>query len=364
MTETKPMSQTTISWDIGTAYEFFMSLQVLHIPEYYGIRASWAAGVRSRIPAVERKFLEEVMPFLGFPSGWVYRLPEPKDAITAMWAIRQIPAAERIIKVFEYEVEDHDMTIYKILLDIAHRHSWTEKDLDAVSSILDTHEKLKRDEGSIRKYLDWWASPDEFGESFLKALQAYYQAFFEAEEKRVGPVLQAGLEIAKEKAKRLNPLELIIDLSQGVRFDESIEKELKELIIVPAFWTTPLVALEKIGNGKFLFLFGARPATMAAIPGELVPDGLIRTLKALADPTRLKIMRYITQEELTPSELARRLSLRAPTVTHHLNELRLSGLVNMTLKGQEKFYTSRLEALDITCTSLHEFLENKSIKVS
>jgi DNA-binding transcriptional ArsR family regulator len=277
-----------------------------------------------------------------------------------MWAIRQIPAAARVIKVFDFDGECEHMEICKILLDIASRRSWAEQDLETFKNGWLHYEKVKHDEGAIKKYLDWWARPDEFGDSFLKALQAYYQAFFEVEEKRVAPVLQAGLESAKEKARRLNVHELVTDLSQGVHFDEAIEKEMVELTIVPAYWTTPLVALEKIGEGKFLLLFGARPATMAAIPGELVPEGLIRTLKALADPTRLKIMRYLTREELTPSELARRLNLRAPTVTHHLNELRLSGLVNLTMKGQEKFYTSRLEALDATCANLHEFLENES----
>jgi len=84
----------------------------------------------------------------------------------------------------------------------------------------------------------------------------------------------------------------------------------------------------------------------------------LRTLKALADPTRLKILHYLTQGEVTPSELARRLNLRAPTVTHHLSELRFSGLVNVTYRGQEKLYTSRLEALDTTCENLRDFLQN------
>jgi len=43
---------------------------------------------------------------------------------------------------------------------------------------------------------------------------------------------------------------------------------------------------------SFIFLFGVRPANMSVIPGELVPDGLLRALKALADPTRLKIISY------------------------------------------------------------------------
>ena len=48
-----------LAWDQGSAYELFVSLMVLHDPERFGLRASWAAGVRSRLPAAERKLLED-----------------------------------------------------------------------------------------------------------------------------------------------------------------------------------------------------------------------------------------------------------------------------------------------------------------
>ncbi|HAX68574.1 MAG TPA: hypothetical protein DCY14_03120, partial [Anaerolineae bacterium] len=73
----------SIVWDFGTAYELFVSLHVLHEPDYFGIRPSYAAGVRSRIPAAERKLLEEVFPITGVPLKWLSTLPAPKDAISA-----------------------------------------------------------------------------------------------------------------------------------------------------------------------------------------------------------------------------------------------------------------------------------------
>lgn len=36
--------KTKIHWDIGTAYDLFISLRILHEPERYSVRASWAAG--------------------------------------------------------------------------------------------------------------------------------------------------------------------------------------------------------------------------------------------------------------------------------------------------------------------------------
>jgi DNA-binding transcriptional ArsR family regulator len=355
MTDTQPTHGTCLLWDIGTAYEFFITLQILHTPERYGVRASWAAGIRSRIPAVERKLLEEVIPFIFIPASWIHALPAPKDAVSALWILRQTPPAERMIKMLC--PEECNEPLFGTLKQIAERRTWEKTDLELLLSKYGK-ESLQFTREEVTRYLDWWARPDEFGEGFLTALQAYYQAFFEEEEKRLLPVLKSGLERSQLLAERLSLPDLLTELSQGVHFDESFLKS-KELVLVPAFWSTPLTVSLSLSEESMLILFGVRPADMSAIPGELVPDGLLRTLKALADPTRLKILYYIAREELNPSELARRLHLRAPTVTHHLNELRLAGLVNLTVKGQEKRYSARREALQITFSTLEVFLDKK-----
>jgi DNA-binding transcriptional ArsR family regulator len=345
---------TTLVWEVGTAYELFVSLQVLHAPEYYELRPSWAAGIRSRIPLIERTFLEEVVPFLNLPLSWIYRLSKPKDARAVFYALKQIEPADRGIALLD--LRQSLRLESKRLLEIAKRRTWDKDDLAALVPILCKEEPIQSEEALI-KYLDRWSHPDDFGKMLLLALQAYNQAFFEKEEQRVEPVLQAGLEHARQLSKHLGVLELITELSQGFRPTEEIGKE---LIIVPDFWMTPLISLEKISPDQKLFLFGARPSTTSAIPGDPVPDGLLRTLKALADPTRLKILRYLYQEELGPSELSRRLDLRGPTIIHHLRELRLAGLVILTLRGQEKRYRARLDALDSTNIDLKGFITNLS----
>lgn len=348
---TQAAPSTILGWDVGTAYELFVSLHVLHEPERYDLRPSWAAKIRSRIPTTERTFLEEIQPFLSFPLGWIHSLPQPKNAITVLYALQQIPAAERSITLLDPEKGTRPE--FRRLLQIAERRRWDKEDLAELVPLM-CRDAVDQNEQALIKYLNWWVRPDAFGSMLYSGLQAYYQAFFEHEEERVAPVLQAGLERAKELASRLSVPELITELSQGLRYTEPIGRE---LIVVPVFWMTPLVHLDFIGPDQKLFLFGARPSTMSAIPGELVPDGLLIALKALGNPTRLKILRYLSQEELTPSELSRRLNLRAPTVTHHLKELRLAGLINVTLRGQEKLYRARLGALNSIHVDLKAFLK-------
>ncbi len=105
----------------------------------------------------------------------------------------------------------------------------------------------------------------------------------------------------------------------------------------------------------------ARPADSTVVPGEVVPDALLRILKALADPTRLRILHYLSQEPLLPAQLARRLRLRAPTVTHHLGILRLAGLVQLTVgrDGEKGRYVARGEAIGAAHEALQSFLRGE-----
>ena len=355
----------TIQWDFGTAYELFISLHVLHVPDHFGIRASWAAGVRSRIPAVERKLLEDVYSVTGVPMNWINSLPAPKDAISALWALKQIPASQRMIKLMGVDRPCMEQDTEKLakhkqfnetLLRIADSRAWNAEDTDFFMKILGKKSgpSLKRE--SLERTLDWWSRPDELGDGFLSALQSYYQAFFEEEEKRITPVLKAGLERAKTLSTSMPVEELFVELSQGVQLGE--EFRAPKFIFAPAFWTTPLILFEKLDADTQLVVFGARPANMSVIPGETVPDGLLRSLKALADPTRLKILFYLSHESLTPSELARKLQLRPPTVTHHLSELRLASLVELSLEHDEKRYAIRKQALESAFGNLTSFLQS------
>ena len=38
------MRTPTLLWDIGTAYDMFISLDVLHNPDKFGLRGAWAAA--------------------------------------------------------------------------------------------------------------------------------------------------------------------------------------------------------------------------------------------------------------------------------------------------------------------------------
>lgn len=348
-----------ISWDLGTAYDLFMSLNVLHEPDRHGLRASWAAGVRSRLSPSDRRTLETAHALNFYPLRWIYALPQPKDASSAIQVLRQTPAADRLAALTLRGNEPSEFL--EILQSVAARHSWDDRDQDELRNAFRQSKGEVPRPKILVKVLDAWSAPDTFGENYLAALQAYQNAFFAEEEKQFAPILKESLENAQRLAEHLPLDDLVDELSQGVHLEELADTS--EVVLVPSYWISPLILFEKIGPEKSLLLFGGRPPDISLVAGELVPDHLIRMLKAMADPTRLRILRYLAKGEMTPSQLARRLRLRAPTVTHHLNTLRLAGLVRLTLEAKgERHYAARLEVLDSLDASLRDFLESDQEK--
>lgn len=347
------MRSPRLIWDIGTAYDLFVSLHMLYGPAKYGLRGAWAAGVRSRLPPAEREtLLQAQLLLIKGPFHWVHALREPKDGAAVLKALAQIPAAERLPRLSLSP--DTPAAWASVLRDVAARRRWNKKDRDALQAALDGLGAVFSKQDVIAT-LKWWARPDEFGESYLEALRAYHDVFFAEEETRIRPALQAALSRAQSLAERLDVPELLEELSQGLRFAQL--PQAPELALAPSFWTTPLITEARVRADRLLILFGARPADASLVPGEVVPDALFQALKAMADPTRLRILRYLAAEPLTPTELARRLRLRAPTVVHHLYALRIAGLVHLTLEaGNERHYKIRPEGVSAALASLEKFL--------
>jgi ArsR family transcriptional regulator len=77
-------------------------------------------------------------------------------------------------------------------------------------------------------------------------------------------------------------------------------------------------------------------------------------LKALADPTRLKIVNLLTNGELCVCEIITALDKPQPTVSHHLNILKKAGFLNWRKEGVWIHYS--LSNLKIT-DSINELLE-------
>jgi ArsR family transcriptional regulator len=84
---------------------------------------------------------------------------------------------------------------------------------------------------------------------------------------------------------------------------------------------------------------------MGAPKHEVSDRELIRALKALADPTRFRMVQEIAQAgELSCGEVAARFDVSQPTISHHLKILLDAGLLLQRTEGKHH-YTSVNRAL-------------------
>ena len=71
--------------------------------------------------------------------------------------------------------------------------------------------------------------------------------------------------------------------------------------------------------------------------------------KAIADETRQKIMTECCCCWISVGDLANKLDVTQPTVSHHLAILREAGLVNSREQGKQTFYTLNQEKIAVCC---------------
>jgi ArsR family transcriptional regulator len=85
-------------------------------------------------------------------------------------------------------------------------------------------------------------------------------------------------------------------------------------------------------------------ATLTAPPEDLREVAVYH--KALADPTRLSILRRLADAPGTVTELIDHVDLSQPLVSWHLRRLKSAGLIEMQRNGREVICSLRRDALD------------------
>src|SRR5438105_4618081 len=85
---------------------------------------------------------------------------------------------------------------------------------------------------------------------------------------------------------------------------------------------------------------------MGKSAADRLPQTLVGWMEALADRTRLRLMRLVEQQELGVVELCEILQLPQSTVSRHLKILSDQGWVHPRRSGTTRLYQMILEELD------------------
>lgn len=79
--------------------------------------------------------------------------------------------------------------------------------------------------------------------------------------------------------------------------------------------------------------------------------------KALADPTRRRILDLLRSADLTAGELADHFDMTKPSISHHLNTLKAAGLVDAEREGQSIVYSLNTSVLQDLMSWFYTFTD-------
>ena len=81
---------------------------------------------------------------------------------------------------------------------------------------------------------------------------------------------------------------------------------------------------------------------------KMKPNDVVKALSALAQESRLAMFRLLVKrgpEGFTPSVIADKLGIAAPTLSFHLKELQNAGLIAARREGRFLFYSTRFDRM-------------------
>lgn len=143
------------------------------------------------------------------------------------------------------------------------------------------------------------------------------------------PELKASAQSVSRLARQLPWDRLIIKATRGVEYRR--EPWIDTVVLVPSVLNRPWIDISDYGSTKFFFY--------PAGAGSAVPDTqLVELYKALGDETRLRILRLLSNGELSLTDLAEKLGLAKSTVHGHMRILRVAGLTRSLVGDERKGY--------------------------
>lgn len=329
-----------VAFASGAAYDFLISLYVLMRPEKYDLSPAWAKGVRSRLSAESRATHRFFFGADDAPGpGLLHLVPETEapfgtaDLISAVAALgsprfiaelltRGHPARAAAARALEALVEGRPLSH---TLDIPYREFMAA--LPAVGR---------------RRVQRLIAEAESLYGAYLALLEDYRHVHFDAEWPQTSKVVARRLRQDQALMSRLQPREVIGRVTGGLTL---APEACQHVTLVPTFYASPFVWIVNRANGVLL-LYGARERSDSAEAEALAIDPeLAASLKALADDSRLRMLRMLAREPMYGQQLAHRLGLSHATVSHHMAVLRAAGLARTELTEGSKRYSVRREGL-------------------
>ena len=211
--------------------------------------------------------------------------------------------------------------------------------------------------------------PSAFAERFAAMLERYWESAFAAEWERIEPLLarsivESGRVLAaagiwpvlgRLPARcRADPdrRELLIDVPHEHSLEAGADNP---LVLSPSVFVWPHLLVGCDPPWPLSLVYAAPDLAREAAP-RIPPAELLRVLRAVADDTRLRILRLIAERPRTTQELGPLVGLSRAGLSKSLVRLAEAGLVEPRREGYYVVYSLAPDRLDALAEALRQFL--------
>lgn len=252
-----------------------------------------------------------------------------------------------------------------VIMDLCNTHG--ECDDFNIMSALDYIADLpmKDFEGAFSKYK--WHGEMDFNEEckkkMVRILKEYYLTYFERELRLIEPLLVRCLKKGSECSQRTGIFDYIKGLHSRIEVTDKAFlfhkytlftipfDSLKRIIIRVSSFIDPHLLMD-YGDGMVQFTIRAHFDKGV----DEVPKDLLRIMKALADETRLKMLKIIYKQKSSTQSLACELNLTEACISKHLKTLYDADLLYRERGGSYIYYYLNASLLELIPLNINEYL--------
>ncbi|KOR88963.1 ArsR/SmtB family transcription factor [Paenibacillus solani] len=253
----------------------------------------------------------------------------------------------------------------QVRVQLSKARSWPLADYDVLYALI----MLRQEHKAIPDFLNWIeSSPAEelltllqphipsltldeilrIRESYTPLLKLWYEHYFSKVEQDLSSLLEEDAEEKRMLLPKMDDENLIEYASSGVILDDVSQEN---VVLFPGTHFRPINTYCFYDNVLLL----QYPIDIPEENEDEPPVVLLRMTEALADPERLRLLRYIADEPKAVSEMAAELNQPYEELMHHLMILRAAGLLRSHLKSENN---ERFSMRPDGAAELQMFLEN------
>jgi DNA-binding transcriptional ArsR family regulator len=326
------VARSRIEVDSGTGYEALLGLLRFaghEPPGDYDLGQEWMDRVQSAASAKLCSAVDllcgGVPTVFGHLLGLVRHADHPRDLAALLRLVASLPPRQLRLELIGSSTSSVQAGIPPVLLERA-----ADGDALAIKELLEAAEADTRWTANLHAVLD--LNPQRTAELAVQVLQRWSDEVFAEQEPGLAVRLAEQARRWRAEADRGGWRELVEQVTGGIVLEDELPAD--HVLLVPTVLGAPWVYSTDV-RGTTIFCCPVREDVEPAAPD------LVRVLRALADGTRLTILREVSAAgAATLSQLTGSLGMSKSAVHKHLVLLRSAGLLRVSL-GRDRRYVLR-----------------------